>query len=216
MAQEKKIFTTRDINKALKTQILKGKAVRIGGLRGQDSIAVGITERSKVTVEGIAGDFFGALNSNARIILKGNAGRFLGDTMSGGEILVEGETGEGTGSYMNGGIIIVKGDVGDNAGQMCKGGAIIIDGSAGDSIGYYMSDGSIIVTRNVGKRSGDWIIGGRIFVGGEIESLGHNAGIVDLSSSERDELEELFSNYNIKGDVKTFKKIVPETKYPFE
>lgn len=214
---EEKLSTTKDINKALKEYLKNHRAVTIGGhdspLAGQHSIAVGIYH-GKVTVEGRAGDFFGALNNGATIILKGNAERFLGDTMIKGDIIVEGDVGIGAGTAMVGGTIVVKGDAKGKLGQWNKGGTIIITGSAGDNLGSYMLGGEIIATGDVGINTANWIQGGNIYVGGEIEKLGNNAKIIEIGREEERNIKKLLRKYDIK-DRFDFKKIVADKKNLF-
>ena len=85
------IYSTKDINRAIRAQIKKGAATRIEGLTNQDSIAVGLEKDAKITIIGKAGDFFGALNNGTTLLLRGSSGRFLGDTMTSGKIVCEGE-----------------------------------------------------------------------------------------------------------------------------
>ena len=105
---EDKVSRTNEINKAILKQMEVSTKIKIGGagLTGQDNIAVGLQKEIELIVEGEAGDFFGALNSQAILNLNGNVNRFLGDCMSGGGIIVSGNAGFGVGSYLSGGIIV--------------------------------------------------------------------------------------------------------------
>lgn len=214
---EEKLSTTKDINDALKDYLKKHRAVTIGGhdspLAGQDSIAIGIAH-GKVTVEGEAGDFFGALNNGATLILKGSAKRFLGDTMIDGEILVDGNIGVGAGTAMVSGTIVIKGNADGKVGQLNKGGTIIIKGNPGDDVGSYMLGGEIIVTDDAGKNTANWIQGGSVFVAGEIEKLGNNAKIIEISSEEENTLKRLLKRYDIKEKF-DFIKIVADKRNLF-
>ena len=105
------ITVTKEINEALRKQMITASTVKISGLDGQDSIAVGIDKNVKVLVDGKAGDFFGALNKNAEITLKGDAGNFAGYMMSGGKIFIDGNAGKMLGHKMGNGMIVVSGDV---------------------------------------------------------------------------------------------------------
>jgi glutamate synthase domain-containing protein 2/glutamate synthase domain-containing protein 3 len=205
-----KVVTSREINIAIKDQLEKSKKVKISGLSGQDSIAVGLEKEIDIDVKGTAGDFFGALNKGAIITLTGNARRFLGDTISSGGIIVNGNVRRGAGTGMLGGIIVIRGDVDGDLGQMNKAGTIIVSNDSGDDVGALMYGGEIIVAGSTGKNLGNWMVGGAIYIGGEIEGMGANTKIIDMTSGEIDKLRTYFKHYGIKADPGKFRKIVPE------
>jgi glutamate synthase domain-containing protein 3 len=209
------IYASKDINSAIRTQSKKGAATRIEGLSGQDSIAVGLSGETRITIIGEAGDFFGALNNGPTLLLKGNAGRFCGDTMSGGDILVEGSAKEGVGANMKGGMILIKGTAGSKTGCGMTQGAIIIDGDVGDDLGLYMIGGDIIITGDAGKNVGRSMLGGNIFVNGNIESLGENASVQKPDKNDKLRLTNYLTQQNLLGEFK-FKKITCEYDIPEE
>ena len=124
------ISTTKEINEALRKQMVSASSVKISGLDGQDSIAVGIDKNVKVLVDGKAGDFFGALNKNAEITLKGDAGNFAGYMMSEGKIFIDGDAAGMLGHKMGNGMIVVSGDV-ESLGNIL-GGSLFVKGEIRD------------------------------------------------------------------------------------
>jgi len=110
--------------------MVSASSVKISGLDGQDSIAVGIDKNVKVLVDGKAGGFFGALNKNAEITLKGDAGNFAGYMMSGGKIFIDGSAGKFLGAKMTNGVIIVSGDA-ESLGNVL-GGSLFVKGEIRD------------------------------------------------------------------------------------
>ncbi|MCG2826451.1 MAG: hypothetical protein L6265_07665, partial [Thermoplasmatales archaeon] len=124
------ISTTKEINEALRKQMISASSVKISGLDGQDNIAVGIDKDVKVFVDGKAGDFFGALNKNAEITLKGDADSFSGYMMGGGKIFIDGDAGKMLGHKMKNGMIVVSGDV-ESVGNVL-GGDIFVKGEIKD------------------------------------------------------------------------------------
>jgi formylmethanofuran dehydrogenase subunit C len=201
------IYTTKDINKAIRAQLKKGATTRIEGLTGQDNIAVGISSHTKITILGEAGDFFGALNNGATLLLKGNSGRFLGDTMVSGRIVLNGDANNGVGTNMHGGEIIIKGNAGSKVGAGMKGGAIIIDGNVGDELGLNLYDGDIVVIGDAGKEVGKLMFGGNIFINGEIGGLGENARSQKPDKKDKLKLTNYLTEQNILGEFK-FKKVM--------
>ena len=213
---EKEIIqSTREVNQYLTQQITLNKLNEVTiHVDKQDSIAVGIDKKVRITAEGNAGDFFGALNNGATIVLNGDADRFAANVMSRGEVIIYGNCSEGTGMYMYGGHVVVYGNAGDHLGQISKGGTIVVTGDAGDLAGLYLTGGDIVVLNNIGEKTGEWMIKGRIFVGGSIASLGHNAEIQKLSNEDRKFLEALHSD-KINFPTDGMKKIVPKELRPF-
>ncbi|MCG2826791.1 MAG: hypothetical protein L6265_09395, partial [Thermoplasmatales archaeon] len=124
------ISTTKEINEALRKQMISASSVKISGLDGQDNIAVGIDKDAKVLVDGKAGDFFGALNSHAEITVKGDTDSFAGYMMSGGKIFIDGDSGNMLGHKMKNGMIVVSGDV-ESVGNVL-GGDIFVKGEIKD------------------------------------------------------------------------------------
>jgi len=206
MAQTK-VNTTKQINMALRSRVGKSKVVRIGGLKGHDSIAVGLAADIHITVDGDAGDFFGALNKGATLVLHGKAGRYLGDSMLSGKIITESEVGKELGHSMHGGVIVVKGDGGNKVGAFMKGGTILIAGNVGDDLGMGMEGGTIIVTGDIGKNAGFGMKGGNIFVGGEMDAVGKHAAILESTPDDKKVLADLFQQYAIKTKILVFEKI---------
>lgn len=209
------IYTTRDINRAIRAQMKKGAATRIEGLTGQDNIAVGLEGDVKITIIGEAGDFFGALNCGTTLLLKGNSGRFLGDTMSSGKIVVEGKASDGAGANLHGGEIIIKGNAGGRIGVGMKGGMIIIDGDVGDELGVNLFGGDILITGNAGKNVGRSMTGGNIFVNGKIKSLGENAKALKPGKSDKLKLTNFLTKQNLMGEFK-FKKVISKREIPLD
>ncbi len=212
---EEKVSKTPDINRAIALQMKQSKKIKISGLKSHDAIAVGIDAEIELTVEGEAGDYFGALNSGAIVKLNGNGGRFVGDSMTGGGIIVTGFIGGGAGDYMKGGIIVVKGNVKGACGRMMAGGVIIVDGNVGDNVGLNMCGGDIIVIGDAAGAIGNYMTGGRIYIGGEHASLGLNTTITDLDMQDVNLLDTYFNHYGISSHSTIFKKIVPTSATPF-
>ncbi|MDG6220101.1 MAG: tributyrin esterase [Candidatus Thermoplasmatota archaeon] len=205
-----KVYTSRDINAVLRRQLEINRAVRVGGVKGHHSICVAITDEAKITVEGVAGDFFGALNNKATIKLVGKADRYAGSTMTGGELIIEGDAGEGAGVCMQGGTLLVEGSAEDGAGAGMAGGVLIINGNAGDRAGYRMRGGKLIITGSAGKDVGLGMRGGEIFIASEIGSVGRGASIDEALYDEKKEIATILEKYGIKAKLALFEKITPQ------
>ena len=203
-----KTMTTADINEAISLRSRESRVIRIGGLSGQDAVAVGINEELELQVIGDAGDFFCALNGKAVITLEGNAGNYAGDNMTGGGLIINGNAGKGAGTNLGHGIVVIKGTAGNALGIGNRTGTIIVKKDAGNDTGLLQCAGNIIVCGNVKKRIGHQMIGGAIFLGGTAESLGDNVKVLSLTDVDKKRLKIYFEHYGIERDPDTFKKIM--------
>ncbi len=201
-------MTTADINKAISQRSTESRVIRIGGLTGQDAVAVGIDEDLELQVIGAAGDFFCALNAKAVITLEGNAGNYAGDNITGGGLIINGNAGKGAGANLGHGIVVIKGNAGNSLGIGNRSGTIIVKKNAGNDTGLLQSDGYIIICGNVKKRLGHLMSGGAIFLGGKAESLGDNVKVLSLNDVDKKRLKIYFEHYGIERDPDTFKKIM--------
>ena len=208
-------LSTRQLNFEIKKAVSQDKKkLLLENPEKMDSIAVGLSKDTEVTLKGDVGDFVGALNNGARIEIRGNTGRYVGNNMTSGEILVRGSAEDGVGFGIYEGTIIIYGDAGDAVGQLNKGGTIIIVGDMGNLAGLYMLSGDIVVTGDAGLDTGDWMIGGNIYVGGNFKP-GTNALINELSFADKQKLAELFKKYSIKADIGNFRKVEHQELRPF-
>lgn len=181
--------TSHDINIAIHERLKKSRSLRIEDMAGMNSIAVGLSEIAKITVEGTIGDYFGAFNGAATLRLMGDAGNYLGDSMSGGTLRVEGNAGYGTGSYMSGGNLNVAGNTGPATGQRMYDGVITIKGRTGPLTGLGMQGGLIFVAGSCGENTGHNMEDGVIYAK-SFKSLGHNAIELPLNKVDKTRLIE--------------------------
>ncbi|MCK4615072.1 MAG: hypothetical protein KAU14_09735 [Thermoplasmata archaeon] len=197
--------TPHEINIAIRESLKKTRALKITDMAGMNSIAVGLGEVAKITVEGTAGDYFGAFNRAATLRLIGDAKNYAGDSMSGGIIRVEGNTGYGTGSYLMGGTLNVEGNTGAATGQRMYDGAIAIKGNAGSLTGITMKGGMILVSGASGEGTGHNMEGGVIYAR-SIKSLGKNAMELPLNKVDKSRLIEYLEVDELEFDE--YKKVV--------
>ena len=104
-----------------------------------------------VELEGIAGDYLGALMTSGEIHC-GDAGMFVGCEMAGGRVTVEGNVGDfaaaaqpGSMDGMRGGELIVKGNAGERLGDRMRRGLLAVLGNAGDFAASRLVAGTIAI-----------------------------------------------------------------------
>ena len=198
--------TPHEINLAIREALKKTRALKITDMAGMNSIGVGLNEVAKITVEGTAGDFFGAFNGAATLRLIGDAGNYAGDTMSGGTIRIEGNAGYGAGSYLMGGVLNIEGNAGPCAGQGMYDGAIAIGGNAGPLAGMGMKGGMILIAGKCGKGAGHYMTGGVIYAR-SFKEPGKNAVELPLNKLDKSRLIEYLEVDELEVDE--YKKLVP-------
>jgi glutamate synthase domain-containing protein 3 len=179
-----------------------------------DGLGAGF-KHGEVVVESDVGDYVGVLNAGATIHATQAAGKYVGDNMTAGEIIIEGNAGYGVGQYCYGGTVVVRGNAGNFTATMNKGATVIVSGNVGDEAATYMLKGDLVIVGNAGKNFANYLIRGNVYIGGQWETLGHNAKIEPLTDEDRTKLRAYFDAYQIKADPAVFKKIVAASEKPF-
>lgn len=199
--------TPQEINTAIREGLKQTRSLKITDMAGMHSIAVGITEVAKITVEGTAGNYFGAFNGAATLRLLGDAGKYTGDSMSGGILRVEGNCGFGTGTYLMGGYLDVTGNSGPATGQRMYDGIITIRGNAGAHCGAGMKGGMIFVRGRCGDGTGHHMEDGVIYAR-KFRSLGTNAMELPLTKIDKSRLIEYLEIDEL--EIEDYRKVVPK------
>ena len=203
--------TIREINTEIKTLAKTEPEIKIINPEARHLLAVGLVGQNRLTIEGSAGYFCGALTEGPTIEVTNNAGWCLGENMMSGELLVRKNAGSQAGSALRGSTMVIYGNGGSRVGQVMKAGTLIVQGNVGYMVGFMMLGGKIIIVGDVGDSLGEFIIRGEIYVGGKIPSLGHDAIQVDTSQQDRDEVNALLEHYKVKPP-KEFKKVISAQK----
>ncbi|MCU0588065.1 MAG: glutamate synthase-related protein [Syntrophobacteraceae bacterium] len=160
-------------------------------------IAVGLANPIRLKIRGSAGYFCGGLSDGPAIEVEKNVSWGVGDNMLGGSIVVGGNAGAIAGVALRGGEIVIRGNMGSRAGQVMKKGVLCCGGSSSFMAGYMMYGGRMIILGSSGHKVGEDMAGGEIFVGGRIDSLGHDAMECDSEPEEIESIRELLDRYGI-------------------
>ena len=203
--------TIREINTEIKALAKTEPEIRITNPEARHLLAVGLVSPTRLTIEGSAGYFCGALTEGPSIEVTNNAGWCLGENMMSGELIVRKNAGSQAGSALRGSTMVVYGNGGSRVGQVMKAGTVIVQGNTGYMVGFMMLGGKIIIVGDVGDGLGEFIIRGEIYVGGKIPSLGHDAIQVDMAKQDTEEVQSLLEQYKIKPP-KELKKVISAEK----
>lgn len=176
-------LTTREINAALRALPDTAEA-RIDEPWGRHNLAVGLTNRITVDIDGNAGYFIGGLCDGPDITVNGFVGWSVGENLMSGTVRVRGNASECAGASAHGGRIIIDGDASSRAGISLKGGTVLVGGDVGHMSGFMAQAGVMLVGGNAGHALGDSLYETVIYVAGTIASLGSDAQIEELTDSD--------------------------------
>lgn len=163
------------------------------------SLAVGILERCRLTIEGSLGYFGCGLIDGPEISVTGRVGWSVAENMMSGVVVIDRNAGSLTGAAIRGGDLVVRGDVGARTGIDQKGGTILVGGNAGSTTGFMMQRGRQIICGSVGPGLGDSMYDGTIYVGGHVDSLGVDCVEAELDDADRELLDRKLGLYGVES-----------------
>ena len=163
------------------------------------SLVVGILNRLRLDIEGSLGYFGCGLIDGPNIRISGRVGWSFAENMMAGTIVVEKNAGSTFGAAIRGGDLVCKGDVGSRTGIDMKGGTIIVGGRTGTLTGFMMQRGRMIILGDAGPNLGDSMYDGTIYVGGNINSLGVDAVLGEMTELEASWIENKLKLYGLKA-----------------
>ena len=183
-------LTTREINRAL-SALPEGSHARVTAPRGRHNLAVGLTNRITIDIDGNAGYFIGGLGDGPEIVVDGFVGWSVGENLMSGTIRVKGNASECAGASSHGGTIIIAGDASSRAGISLKGGNIVTAGDVGHMSGFMAQAGIMLIGGDAGHALGDSIYEAVIYVAGKVASLGSDARVEELAEDDVRAVKEL-------------------------
>jgi glutamate synthase domain-containing protein 3 len=176
-------LTTREINAALRA-LPDGASVTVAEPRGRHNLAVGLTSKISVTIDGNAGYYIGGLGDGPDITVNGFTGWGIGENLMSGNIRVKGSVSQSAAASAHGGMIVVEGDASLRAGISLKGATLAIAGDAGNLTGFMAQAGVILIGGDAGEALGDSLYEATIYVAGGIASLGADATMTELTEDD--------------------------------
>jgi methylamine---glutamate N-methyltransferase subunit B len=180
----------REINAALR-ELPDGAVVTITGPRGRHNLAVGLSNELKITIAGNAGYFIGGLCDGPDIAVDGFVGWSVAENLMSGMVRVRGNASECAGASAHGRVLVIEGDASSRAAISLKGGTIAVAGDVGHMSGFMAQAGTLLVGGDAGESLGDSLYEAVIYVAGKIRSLGSDAQVEDLTSTDIARVSEL-------------------------
>jgi glutamate synthase domain-containing protein 3 len=172
---------------------------------GQHSIAVGIDAPVEVVIEGHVGYYCAGMNKDAQITISGNAGVGLAENMMSGVVRLAGDASQAAGATGRGGLLIIEGNASARCGISMKGIDIVVKGSIGPMSAFMAQTGNLVVLGDAGEALGDSIYEARLFVRGEVKSLGADCEEKPLGSEERAILVDLLDRAGVDVPADSFR-----------
>lgn len=167
--------------------------------RGRHSVAVGLNAPISVVIDGHVGYYAAGMNQQARVTINGNAGTGVAENMMSGEVRVRGNASQSAGATGRGGLLVIEGDAGARCGISMKGIDIVVGGSVGHMSAFMAQEGNLVVCGDAGDALGDSLYEARLFVRGQVKSLGADCEEKEMGDAERAILEDLLSRAGVEG-----------------
>ncbi len=210
--------TLREVNSKLQAQkaSTNQQTWEIVNPRGSHAIACGLDGPIEVTVLGSTGYYCGGMNKDATVHIMGSAGPGVAENMMSGKVVIEGDASQYAGATGNGGLLVIKGNASSRCGISMKGIDIVVHGNIGHMSAFMAQSGNLVVLGNAGDALGDSLYEARLFVRGEVKSLGadciekemrpeHLAILADLlSQADADARPEEFRRYGSARQLYNF------------
>ena len=169
--------------------------------QGKHAIAAGVDAPITVEIKGNAGYYCGGMNQLATIIVEGNAGVGAAENMMSGQVHIKGDASQAAGATGHGGLLVIDGNASGRCGISMKGIDIVVKGSIGPMSAFMAQAGNLVVLGDAGEALGDSIYEARLYVQGEVKSLGADCIEKEMREEHRAELRELLDAAGLDGSV---------------
>lgn len=168
---------------------------------GQHALAAGLTAPITVTIAGHAGYYCAGMNQHATVVVEGNAGVGVAENMMSGKVHVQGDASQSAGATAHGGLLVIDGNASARCGISMKGVDIVVKGSIGPMSAFMAQSGSLVVLGDAGDALGDSIYEAKLYVRGEVKSLGADCIEKELRDEHRADLRRLLDAAGVGEDV---------------
>ena len=159
--------------------------------RGSHAIAVGLDAEVDITVRGTTGYYCAGMNKLATIRIQGSTGPGVAENMMSGTVIVEGDASQYAGATGRGGLLVIKGNASSRCGISMKGIDIVVHGNIGHMSAFMAQSGNLVVLGDAGDALGDSLYEARLFVRGNVKSLGADCIEKEMRPEHFEILEDL-------------------------
>lgn len=172
--------------------------------KGSHAIAVGLDAPIEVTVKGSTGYYCGGMNKQATINIVGSAGPGVAENMMSGLVVIDGDASQYAGATGHGGLLVVKGNAASRCGISMKGIDIVVHGNIGHMSAFMAQSGNLVVLGDAGEALGDSLYEARLFVRGEVKSLGADCIKKEMRAEHLEILKDLLERSGAEAKPEDF------------
>jgi len=173
---------------------------------GAHSVACGLDQDLRVTIEGHCGYYCAGMNQRAHVVVNGNAGVGLAENMMSGFVRVRGDASQSAGATAHGGLLVIEGNASARCGISMKGVDIVVKGDVGHMSAFMGQAGRLVVCGDAGDALGDSLYEARLYVKGTVRSLGADCIEKAMREEHVAELRELLERAGIDADASAFRR----------
>ncbi len=170
--------------------------------RGAHAVAVGLDAPIKVDVRGPVGYYCAGMNKKASVTVHGSAGPGVAENMMSGRVVIKGDASQYAGATGRGGILVIEGNASSRCGISMKGIDIVVKGNIGHMSAFMAQSGHLVVLGDAGDALGDSIYEAKLFVRGNVKSLGADCIEKEMRAEHHEALTKLLETAGMNG-VKT-------------
>ena len=179
---------------------------RVTHPNGAHAVAVGLDAEIEVDVDGHVGYYCAGMNKRATVRVHGNAGVGVAENIMSGTVVVDGYAGQSCAATGRGGTVIVRGDASARCGISMKGIDIVVGGSVGHMSAFMAQTGCLVVCGDAGEALGDSIYEARLYVRGEVVSLGADCVEKEMRDEHLAQVRDLLGAAGIDADPADFRR----------
>ncbi len=175
------------------------RVYRVYNPKGSHALACGIDAPADIEIDGHVGYYCAGMNKHARIVINGNAGQGVAENMMSGTVHVKGDASQSAGATAHGGLLVIDGNASARCGISLKGGDIVVKGNVGHMSCFMAQAGAVVVCGDTGDALGDSLYETRIYVRGDVKSLGADCVEKEMTPEHRAELQTLLDAAECNG-----------------
>ncbi len=179
---------------------------RVENSKGAHALACGMKVGATIDIAGHAGYYCAGMNQHAMVTVHGNAGVGLAENMMSGVVRVKGQASQCAGATAHGGLLVIEGDASARCGISLKGGDIVVGGSVGHMSCFMAQAGTLVVCGDAGEALGDSLYEAKIYVRGQVKSLGADCVEKPMRDEHVEHLSGLLKAAGMEADVTAFKR----------
>jgi glutamate synthase domain-containing protein 3 len=174
--------------------------------KGSHAIACGLDAPIEVSIKGSTGYYCAGMNQQATVNIHGSAGPGVAENMMSGKVVIEGDASQYAGATGHGGLLVIKGNASSRCGISMKGINIVVHGSIGHMSAFMAQSGNLVVCGDAGDALGDSCYEARLFVRGEVKSLGADCEKKEMRAEHIELLRELLAEAGCDAKPEEFSR----------